>query len=230
MDRGVSIVKIDRRLYRDIAQENWGLSEQQMTGMHVHHRIPISKGGTNDPSNLYVCSPQFHAWVWHDKDYYTENSLKGNKAAIEAKKVLRETDPEWRERELEIVRRGGIVLSQLRETNPEYAKRHKESSSRGGITSSALFHHRCQTDVEFKEKWLEGCQKGARSFHERRKKDPEFNSKVIENCRKNGRKAALRLNSGRWMCTVTGHISTPSGLSRYQRNRNIDVSNRVLLQ
>lgn len=72
MDRGVSIVKIDRRLYRDIAQENWGLSEQQMTGMHVHHRIPLSKGGTNDPSNLYVCSPQFHAWVWHDKDHYLE--------------------------------------------------------------------------------------------------------------------------------------------------------------
>jgi hypothetical protein len=230
MDKGVSIVKIDRRPYRDIAQENWGLSEQQMTGMHVHHRIPISGCGTNDPSNLYVCSPQFHAWVWHDRGYYIENSLKGNKAAIEAKKVLRETDPQWRERELEIVRRGGIVLSQLRETNPEYAKRHKESSSRGGITSSAQFHRRCQTDAEFKERWLEGAHKGAKSLHERRKKDPEFNGKVIENCRKNGSKAALRLNSGRWMCTVTGHISTPAGLSRYQRNRDIDVSNRVLLQ
>jgi len=36
-----------------------------MKGMHVHHRIPVSRGGTNDPSNLYVCSPSFHAWIWH---------------------------------------------------------------------------------------------------------------------------------------------------------------------
>jgi hypothetical protein len=60
-----SIVKVDHRPYRIIAQENWGLSDEQMKGMHVHHRIPLSKGGTNDPSNLYVCSPSMHAWVWH---------------------------------------------------------------------------------------------------------------------------------------------------------------------
>lgn len=60
-----SIVKVDRRPYRDIAQDNWGLTDEQMRGMHVHHRIPVSKGGTNDPSNLFVCSPSFHAWVWH---------------------------------------------------------------------------------------------------------------------------------------------------------------------
>jgi hypothetical protein len=60
-----SIVRVDHRPYRKIAQENWGLSDDQMRGMHVHHRVPVSEGGTNDPSNLYVCSPSFHAWVWH---------------------------------------------------------------------------------------------------------------------------------------------------------------------
>jgi hypothetical protein len=44
-----------------------------MKGMHVHHRIPRSKGGTNDPSNLYVCSPSFHKNCWHAEDSY--NSL-----------------------------------------------------------------------------------------------------------------------------------------------------------
>lgn len=58
-------MKVDTRPYRKIAQENWGLSDEQMKGMHVHHRVPVSEGGTNDPSNLYVCSPSFHAWVWH---------------------------------------------------------------------------------------------------------------------------------------------------------------------
>jgi len=60
-----AIVKVDTRPYRKIAQEHWGLTTEQMKGMHVHHRVPQSKGGTNDPSNLYVCSPSFHAHVWH---------------------------------------------------------------------------------------------------------------------------------------------------------------------
>lgn len=34
----------------------------------------------------------------------------------------------------------------------------------------------------------------------------------------------------RWQCLVTGHISTACALTRYQRNRNIDTSNRIRLQ
>lgn len=60
-----AIVKVDKRHYRKIAQENWGLTDEQMKGMDVHHRTPISLGGSNDPCNLYVCSRWFHAHVWH---------------------------------------------------------------------------------------------------------------------------------------------------------------------
>ena len=60
-----AIVKVDTRHYRKIAQENWGLTNEQMKGMDVHHRLPQSLGGTNDPSNLYVCSPSYHAHAWH---------------------------------------------------------------------------------------------------------------------------------------------------------------------
>jgi hypothetical protein len=73
MNKEVSIVKVDFRPYRKIAQENWGLTDEQMQGMHVHHRIPVSRGGTNDPSNLYVCSAWFHMGVWHAEDGF--NSL-----------------------------------------------------------------------------------------------------------------------------------------------------------
>jgi len=69
-----SIVKVDTRNYRAIAQENWGLTDSQMKGMHVHHRIPRSQGGTNDPSNLYVCSPEFHSRVWHNGLYWAETA------------------------------------------------------------------------------------------------------------------------------------------------------------
>ena len=68
MKKEVSIVKVDRRSYRKIAQDNWGLTNEQMVGKHVHHRIHRRNGGGNDPSNLYVCSPWFHDNVWHKGD------------------------------------------------------------------------------------------------------------------------------------------------------------------
>ena len=73
----VSIVRVDTRCYRKIAMDNWGLSREQMRGMHVHHRIPVSKGGTNDPSNLYVCSPFFHRYIWHDGEEWIEWAITG---------------------------------------------------------------------------------------------------------------------------------------------------------
>lgn len=38
---------------------------------------------------------------------------------------------------------------------------------------------------------------------------------------------AKKINAQRWQCTVTGHISSPSGLAKYQRRRNIDTKNRI---
>lgn len=74
-----SIVKVDKRPYRKIAQENWGLTDEQMRGKHVHHRIARSDGGTNDPSNLYVCSPSMHKWGWHNGEEWIEWAVTGGK-------------------------------------------------------------------------------------------------------------------------------------------------------
>ena len=70
MDKSVSIVKLETRPHRVVARENWGLSVEQMVGMEVHHRVPVSRGGTNDPSNLYVCSPSMHRWGWHNGEEF----------------------------------------------------------------------------------------------------------------------------------------------------------------
>jgi hypothetical protein len=86
-----ALVKVDTRPYRQIAQENWGLTDEQMIGMHVHHRYPVSRGGTNDASNLYVCSPSFHYHGWHGGgqlkmiETATANGRKG--AALGGKRV-----------------------------------------------------------------------------------------------------------------------------------------------
>lgn len=85
MDKTVSIVRVDTRPYRRIAQDNWGLTNAQMRGKHVHHRIAVSDGGTNDPSNLYVCSPSFHRWGWHNGEKFVEWANKGAEKANEHK-------------------------------------------------------------------------------------------------------------------------------------------------
>ena len=39
-----------------------------------------------------------------------------------------------------------------------------------------------------------------------------------------------RQNNTRWKCLVTGHISTYNALSRFQNNRDIDKSMRILVE
>jgi len=71
--------------YRRTAQTNWGLTDEQMKGMHVHHRIPVSKGGTNDPANLYVCSPSFHAFCWHNRSFFIVHASARGKTSAKQK-------------------------------------------------------------------------------------------------------------------------------------------------
>lgn len=87
MKKELSIVRVDARHYRTIARENWGLTREQMRGKHVHHRVPRSKGGTNDPSNLYVCSEWFHDNIWHS----AEGGFTGY-ASLGAKKLHEDRD------------------------------------------------------------------------------------------------------------------------------------------
>lgn len=75
-----AIVLMPKGHHRKIAQEHWGLTDEQMKGMHVHHRVPRSKGGTDAPENLYVCSPSFHQEVWHNGRY--KQIVKANNAAV----------------------------------------------------------------------------------------------------------------------------------------------------
>ena len=49
----------------------------------------------------------------------------------------------------------------------------------------------------------------------------------IENARLGGIASCKIINSQRWMCEETGYISTPAGLSKYQKHRGINTSKRV---
>jgi hypothetical protein len=45
----------------------------------------------------------------------------------------------------------------------------------------------------------------------------------------NGKKGGSNTMSQRWQCTETNFVSTPPGLTRYQRNRSIDTTKRIRL-
>ena len=47
-----------------------------------------------------------------------------------------------------------------------------------------------------------------------------------EQLSENGKKGGQKTSSQKWMCEETGYISTPAGLSNYQRTRGIDTSKR----
>ena len=49
---------------------------------------------------------------------------------------------------------------------------------------------------------------------------------TTEERREIGRDAVKKSNSQKWLCLETGHISTPTGLTKHQKNRGIDTSKR----
>ena len=111
---------IPKGRHRRIAQKHWGLTDEQMKGMHVHHRIPVSEGGTNDPANLYVCSPKYHSEVWHDGDYFTLWANRGGNSNTESQRLGRVKGGKSpaNQRTKDAVRKTGLTNKGKKITNP----------------------------------------------------------------------------------------------------------------
>jgi hypothetical protein len=197
MNKNVSIIKVDTRKYRIIAQENWGLSKEQMRGMHVHHRIPVCKGGTNDPSNLYVCSPSFHRWCWHDGEEFIEFAAKGAGAANAA------MTPE------EKTKRGrkGAEAANASMTP-------KERSANGKKGAKAAH----------KEKDERGRSKNAlKAARKAMNMGVGVTARTPEKMTEDGKKSAYTL----WISTVDGFIGNAGNVYQHNRAKGWDPNARV---
>jgi hypothetical protein len=74
------------------------------------------------------------------------------------------------------------------------------------------------------EEKLKNCILGGKNAAKKCKQNKTgIFSLTPEQLSENGKKVNLQ----KWMCLETGYISTPAGLSNYQRARNIDTSNRI---
>lgn len=67
MKKEVSIVlSRERKNHRKLAQEWFGLTDEQMVGMDVHHNPPRHQGGRNIPEHLFVYHETLHAAIHED--------------------------------------------------------------------------------------------------------------------------------------------------------------------
>jgi hypothetical protein len=170
-----SIVKVDPRPYRKIAQEHWGLSDEQMKGMHVHHRIPVSEGGTNDPSNLYVCSPSFHAWAWHGCSFVEmarEAGRKGSKAQPVSTKIANG------------LTHGSNNLQEVR-NRPGHQRK-------ASLRAAEVRRQRMSIDEEFREKYEQLGHALSKYHRERRGQSEEYEEWFVETRRKAAKASAKK--------------------------------------
>ena len=113
MKKEVSIVlSAERRNYRKLAQGHYGLTDEQMEGMDVHHNPPRHQGGRNIPEHLFVYHETLHSAVHGDEltRFAREGGRLGGKKCVEDKIGFLGASQEQR---LEWGRRGNQRLLEL---------------------------------------------------------------------------------------------------------------------
>jgi general stress protein YciG len=217
MDKKVSIVKVDKRSHRVIAQENWGLTDEQMKGMHVHHRVPRSKGGTNDRSNLYVCSQWFHAYVWHNKAFFITWATQVGNDNVSLKRGFLSEDYLKSEKKKETSRKQGerVATERIGFLDPTYLSSEKkkkdsaEAGKKGGRTNAQKRLGICSPEYASSDKKREVCR---------------------QNGIEHGPKAAKVTNSQLWQSTVDGFISTAGPVAHHNKANGWDPGARIRVQ
>jgi len=125
------------------------------------------------------------------------------------------------EEKVELCRKGGRIIGEIHKKN---------GTGVVGIPMDERIKNSTKAGLKCKELGLGVCGLSKEQRSEIGKKSAETNRKnktglygiPIEN----RKETAKKVNTQRWECTETGYISTPAGLSAYQRPRGIDTSKR----
>ena len=133
------------------------------------------------------------------------------------------------EEKIEAKRKGGMVMgpkSKLNKTGIfSMTEEEKIEAKRKGGMVMGNKHKKNGTGIfsmTEEEKIEAGKKGGTRSY--------ELGLGVHSLTTEQRRENVKRTNSQKWMCLKTGYISTPAGLSRYQKARNIDTCNRIRIE
>ena len=175
---------------------------------HLHHIVPRSRGGSDDPSNLVEIDFIEHA-IHHAQDF-----LNGGP-------YFDFRHPGWPYLSVELaeaVKKKASCVSAERQRGKPRPQAVKDAVRRRGLE-----------DVIKKRSLF------SPEFVERRKHDRDLIDRITEKVHgakdEFGRSlTAMKTNSQKWQCTVTGKILPPGPLTGYQKTRGIDPSNRIKLQ
>lgn len=170
-----------------------------------HHKIPKSLGGDNSPTNLINLTLLEHGYE-HAR-LFIEGGIQFD-FRNPFWPVLKKEDPELAD----------AVLS-------EHKRRVSALGKRQGQINAQTGHMReVQKKSDHSAAGILGgtvtLLKGV-GIH-----DPKY---LGVGGRIGGKLGSANTNSQRWQCTVTGFISKPGPLTRYQKTRGIDPSNRIRL-
>ncbi len=186
-------------------------------------------------SDKYCGSPCTHKAKWssgvsYTKVIHTFGITTDKEAKQQETQLLRElfwkTDPfclnEW---DNESWTEAGSSLGGKRRQEkraPEERKSHSQKI--GSVYGPLSYESKTALFAQTPEELQENARAGGHACKERKlgifSIPPEEHSK-------NSRKAGKTTSALRFKCLVTGHISTPGGLSRYQAARGIDTSLRT---
>jgi general stress protein YciG len=109
-------------------------------------------------------------------------------------------------------------------TKEERIKIGKKTAQTNMEKGTAIFS---LTPEELSKAGKEGGKKAAET---NKKNGTALFSMTSEEKSEAGKKGGKATSSQRWQCTVTGFVSTPGNLTRYQRRREIDPANRIRIK
>jgi hypothetical protein len=248
MDKSVSIAPVDRKTYRKIAQENWGLTDEQMAGMHVHHRVPRSEGGTNDASNLYVCSPSFHMYVWHTRMEFIMFATEAGRKSAKAKHAKKNENGKSKE----AVRLGKISAKlshqekdaqgrskrAVKMAESTHSKRDENGKSLVAIKAGHAAHREKNEEGKSKmavESGYKTLAKNVGIFGRSQQQHSEDSKKAAEKLHskkdEKGRSVvAMKTLTQVWESTVDGFRSTPGAVALHNKARGWDPNARIRIK
>jgi hypothetical protein len=177
--------------------------------MHKHHTIAKSRGGSDD--HIVTVDPYTHCYE-HALDYLLFDNAPRFDFRHEAWALLPQ---DLREKVREKAETDGKLFNFLTD----------EGRTKGGRTQG----RRCAEQKigvcgRSSEQMSADGRKGGKLGGKTQGRRNAINKTGFCNPEVQSQNA-IKLNSKKVQCTLTGHISTPGGLSRYQQSRGIDHTN-----
>ena len=106
------VLSINKHNYRKVAQQHYGLTDNQMESVDVHHNPPICEGGRNIPEHLYVYHPATHKLIHNTQAINWAKKSKGNTTEKRGK-PLKKTEPTQQELLILKYRQSGLSRKEV---------------------------------------------------------------------------------------------------------------------